>query len=232
MASLTEDDGTAFFAKFQIKNLDTNEVQVLDDFLDKTRTELMTFTPEDSASGWSVSIPESKQFQSVKRSTFIAYKIFVTNPHAKQVGSRTYSIYRRYSEFDNLFTALKKLEININLKLELPPRKWFGNLSEKIVQERREALEIFLNTILFYVNPAACPPLEDFFCSMNSESDMILTPEETAIAVSHVRFLSLEQGFGHFGMVADQLLQRRQDELVRSHLSGGTIDKVSYEDEL
>ena len=59
-----------------------------------------------------------------------------------------------------------------------------------------------------------------------------MTPEETAIAVSHVRFLSLEQGFGHFGMVADQLLQRRQDELVRSHLSGGTIDKVSYEDEL
>ena len=76
--------------------------------LANTKAKFSKLIPTDSKSGWSIAIPECKEFKAEKKS-FIAYRIFVTNPNIQNIDMKTYSIYRRYSEFDEL---VKKLKIN------------------------------------------------------------------------------------------------------------------------
>ena len=119
MAALTTDapnssDGSPteplydqFFAGFVVKNLDTGEsfhVDEIGSFLEKSK--LLTFE-NASVSGWTVSIPELKEFAPRGLKPFVAYRIYITNPDPSLVdGRRTFSVFRRYSDFVKLDQAV------------------------------------------------------------------------------------------------------------------------------
>ena len=92
-----------FFAGFKVKNLDTGEsfsIDEVENFLEKSK--LLTFE-NASVSGWTVSIPELKEFSPKGLKTFVAYRIFITNPDPTLLGGRrTFSVFRRYSDFVKL----------------------------------------------------------------------------------------------------------------------------------
>ncbi|XP_033103023.1 kinesin-like protein KIF16B isoform X2 [Anneissia japonica] len=64
--------------------------------------------------------------------------------------NETWIVYRRYSKFRELHEIMKKKYLEIGL-LEFPPKKLFGNKSEKVVFKRRGNLEDYLRNFI-----AAC----------------------------------------------------------------------------
>ncbi len=53
--------------------------------------------------------------------------------------------------------------------MELPPKKWFGSLSEDVIRERQIALEAYLNHLLRVVDPfefAALATFLDLFANV------------------------------------------------------------------
>ena len=46
--------------------------------------------------------------------------------------------------------------------VELPPKKWFGSLSEEVIRERQRALEAYLNHLLRIVDPLEYAALATF----------------------------------------------------------------------
>ena len=82
----------AFFQNFIVKNLDTGEsfhIDKVEDYLANTKAKFSKLIPTDSKSGWSIAIPECKEFKAEKKS-FIAYRIFVTNPNIKNAYIHAY----------------------------------------------------------------------------------------------------------------------------------------------
>lgn len=96
-----------FFAGFVVKNLDTGEsfhVDEIGSFLEKSK--LLTFESA-SVSGWTVSIPELKEFAPKGLKPFVSYRIYITNPDPSLLGGRrTFSVFRRYSDFVKLDQAV------------------------------------------------------------------------------------------------------------------------------
>ena len=99
-----------YFQNFVVKNLDTGEsfhVDEIGSFLKKSK--LLTFEGA-SVSGWTVSIPELKEFAPRGLKPFVAYRIYIPNPDPSLVGGRrTFSVFRRYSDFVKLDQAVRCL---------------------------------------------------------------------------------------------------------------------------
>lgn len=209
MAALTTDapnssDGSPteplydqFFAGFVVKNLDTGEsfhVDEIGSFLEKSK--LLTFE-NASVSGWTVSIPELKEFAPRGLKPFVAYRIYITNPDPSLVdGRRTFSVFRRYSDFVKLDQALRGQTTHA-LPLELPAKKWFNNRDQQFVKERKEALQAYLNAVLHLVKPSDCEALESFFSTTTTDTS-------TKELSENQRFLTLEQATKEFGLIPPQ----------------------------
>uniref|UniRef100_A0A2S2PD51 PX domain-containing protein kinase-like protein n=1 Tax=Schizaphis graminum TaxID=13262 RepID=A0A2S2PD51_SCHGA len=58
----------------------------------------------------------------------------------------TWKIFKRYSDFVKLQNMLYKLSPKINL--DLPPKKYIGNMDRKLVMQRQNALQSSLNTMV------------------------------------------------------------------------------------
>ncbi|XP_025106237.1 nischarin-like isoform X3 [Pomacea canaliculata] len=85
---------------------------------------------------------------------FTTYTIEVT------VGSYTWTVKHRYSEFYELhekLTAGYKLDKSL-----LPPKKLFGNQTESFIRKRQQDLQVYLQTVLHYLAHHA-PPALTFF---------------------------------------------------------------------
>ena len=110
-----------FFAGFVVKNLDTGEsfhVDEIGSFLEKSK--LLTFESA-SVSGWTVSIPELKEFAPKGLKPFVAYRIYITNPDPSLVGGRrTFSVFRRYSDFVKLDQAVSFMFMCCSVGLSFP----------------------------------------------------------------------------------------------------------------
>ena len=208
----------AFFQNFIVKNLDTGEsfhIDKVEDYLANTKAKFSKLIPTDSKSGWSIAIPECKEFKAEKKS-FIAYRIFVTNPNIQNIDMKTYSIYRRYSEFDELVKKLKKNNWHNTEKMgELPPKSWFGSMNDRAIKDRQEALQNFLNTLLYYIDPPSCRELDDFFCPNLSVSTSLLSPndEESMLDPESIRFMTLKEGAETFGMLLEPSILKKQEEI-------------------
>ncbi|XP_074640088.1 kinesin-like protein KIF16B [Tubulanus polymorphus] len=74
------------------------------------------------------------------------------------VNEDTWSIFRRYSKFRELHARLKHLYPDVTA-LAFPPKRFFGNRSEKIVAERRGQLESYLRNIIEICARHPCCPL-------------------------------------------------------------------------
>lgn len=52
----------------------------------------------------------------------------------------TWKIFKRYSDFVKLQNTLNKFSSKINL--DLPPKKYIGNMDRKLVMQRQNALQV------------------------------------------------------------------------------------------
>ena len=254
-AASTKAHEDAFFAKFIVKNLDTGEtfhVDQIETFLEKSS--LLTFAGE-SRSGWTVSIPEVKQFGvddddgdddddddddgnggggaggatrrrrrrgsssgSSGMKAFTAYRIYVTNP-AITKDRRTFSVYRRYSEFCKLDRQLREQGWGDRIKLDLPNKRWFNNMSETVVKQRQQALQAYLNALLHYCSPADCQPLNDFFSAAPTARDLV-SPSMSPLV--EPRFLTLAQATVEFGLLPPPQHEKAVLESMSASLSART----------
>lgn len=235
--SLVPDLQDQFLAKFVVKNLDTGEtfhVDQIESFL--RESSLLTFEGASASGGWSVAIPEVKQFGGSddsevdsgvvgangdssrrgrdRRSSssgggggnggsamkpFTAYKIFVTNPSIVK-DRRTFSMFRRYSEFCKLDRQLRDGGWGACIKLDLPNKRWFNNLSKTVVKQRQEALQAYLNALLHYVSPGKCAPLNDFFSqSASNPAAHLISPPLSPTA--EPRLMTLAEATVQFGLL-------------------------------
>lgn len=72
---------------------------------------------------------------------FQEYVIEVTRMGAQDC---TWKIFKRYSDFVKLQNMLNKLSSKIDL--DLPPKKYLGNMDRKLVIQRQNALQVIYNT--------------------------------------------------------------------------------------
>ncbi|XP_046335182.2 uncharacterized protein LOC124117384 isoform X3 [Haliotis rufescens] len=80
------------------------------------------------------------------------------------VGPYSWTVKHRYSDFHDLHDKLVstcKLDKNL-----LPPKKLFGNQSETFIKKRQGELEVYLQTVLYYLAHRV-PPILAFFLHFN-----------------------------------------------------------------
>ncbi|XP_067683735.1 nischarin-like isoform X2 [Haliotis asinina] len=80
------------------------------------------------------------------------------------VGPYSWTVKHRYSDFHELHDKLVstcKLDKNL-----LPPKKLFGNQSETFIKKRQGELEVYLQTVLYYLAHRV-PPILAFFLHFN-----------------------------------------------------------------
>ncbi|XP_014790736.1 nischarin isoform X5 [Octopus bimaculoides] len=80
------------------------------------------------------------------------------------IGPYTWCVRHRYSDFHDLHDKLvSTFKIDKSL---LPPKKLFGNQSETFIKKRQNDLEVYLQTILFYL-AQKIPPVLAYFLDFN-----------------------------------------------------------------
>ncbi|GAB1600647.1 nischarin isoform X4 [Argonauta hians] len=80
------------------------------------------------------------------------------------IGPYTWCVRHRYSDFHDLHDKLvSTFKIDKGL---LPPKKLFGNQSETFIKKRQNDLEVYLQTILFYL-AQKIPPILAYFLDFN-----------------------------------------------------------------
>ncbi|XP_076091391.1 nischarin-like isoform X2 [Mytilus galloprovincialis] len=83
------------------------------------------------------------------------------------VGTYTWTVKHRYSDFYELHEKLVS-QCKIDKTL-LPPKKLFGNQNETFIKKRQTELEIYLQTVLFYMTHKIASPLAAFLEFHNYE---------------------------------------------------------------
>lgn len=73
-------------------------------------------------------------------------------------GSEQWSVFRRYRRFRELhFYLLHKYDGVVSLPA-FPPKRWLGNRTEKLAEERRRALEQYLQAVVqLFQRVPSCP---------------------------------------------------------------------------
>ncbi|XP_023216750.1 uncharacterized protein LOC111619292 [Centruroides sculpturatus] len=94
-----------------------------------------------------------------ERTRFTVFKIRVEH----QPSGQTWFVFRRYTDFVRLNKKLKVLFKN--LRLVLPPKRWFGNNFDPIfLEDRLLGLQAYITNILKHKEISQCKLVRDFFC--------------------------------------------------------------------
>lgn len=92
------------------------------------------------ATNFLITIPHTKLHKSKPATgSFHLYEIHIT----MRQNLEHWSIWRRYSDFNKLHKSLLKTHPSV-CAVEFPPKKRFGNMNQKFVEERRQQLQIYL----------------------------------------------------------------------------------------
>ncbi|XP_065357592.1 sorting nexin-29 [Calliphora vicina] len=92
------------------------------------------------ATNFLITIPHTKLHKSKPATgSFHLYEIHIT----MRQNLEHWSIWRRYSDFNKLHKSLLKTHPSVS-SVEFPPKKRFGNMNLKFVEERRQQLQIYL----------------------------------------------------------------------------------------
>lgn len=83
-----------------------------------------------------------------------SFKEYVIEVTRTGVQDYTWKIFKRYSDFVKLQNMLFKMSSKINL--DLPPKKYIGNMDRKLVMQRQNALQV-----IYEITFEKCP----FICS-------------------------------------------------------------------
>ncbi|RHY23242.1 hypothetical protein DYB32_009264 [Aphanomyces invadans] len=115
-----------------------------------------TWTKDDIASNatFSLSIPSFHESTNESGAQHVVYAVVLETPH------HTFTVKKRYSEFDAFSSALQLKDI----VWELPPKTWFRLTQESALSDRRERLEsACVNLFLQRPHLALDPLVRDFF---------------------------------------------------------------------
>lgn len=92
------------------------------------------------ATNFLITIPHVKLQKSKHgASSYHLYEIHIT----MRQNLEHWSLWRRYSDFNNLHKSLLKTHPSVSA-VEFPPKKRFGNMNQRFVEERRQQLQIYL----------------------------------------------------------------------------------------
>ncbi|XP_068722424.1 sorting nexin-16-like [Montipora capricornis] len=92
-----------------------------------------------------------------ERQKFTVYKIEVKGP------SRSWFVFRRYTDFTRLNDRLK--DAYPNFQIRLPGKRWFkDNFDPEFIEERAKGLQFFINNVMNHAQICQSAEVEEFFC--------------------------------------------------------------------
>jgi len=143
-------------------------LQARDTTIGRLRDELVSLRgplpeDEDSVNDDSTSVTSSTT-DSIGHNSRVLVNIWIPTVFLKGSGSSVHHVYqvyvrirdvewnifRRYSQFYDLHKELRRKDPVLNA-FEFPPKKSVGNKSERFVEDRRKALQIYLRSIVNYL---------------------------------------------------------------------------------
>uniref|UniRef100_A0A182J7H1 Sorting nexin-29 n=1 Tax=Anopheles atroparvus TaxID=41427 RepID=A0A182J7H1_ANOAO len=133
------------------------ESRVAELSLENHRLRMLTRSNRLSVAFFSFSIPKAIQrtpSSGRTRRPYHVYEIRITpsGVSGSTVGNESWCIYRRYNEFYRLHRRLQK-EYPTVKTLDFPPKKKLGNMNADFVEQRRQRLQVYLNSLFVSVLP-------------------------------------------------------------------------------
>lgn len=155
------------------------------------------------------------------RTRYLFDKKFTQYEVSVSVSNMTWSVFRRYSEFETLHRKLSSAYRNVTLP-KLPGKRWTGNMTEKFLEERRLGLGTYLSGMLSRIRPATSVPIMEFLglltdhskeskrprvqadviCKMVKPGDLILFRTQGTLPALQRTVLSSE--YDHVGVVVSK----------------------------
>ncbi|KFB37259.1 hypothetical protein ZHAS_00004479 [Anopheles sinensis] len=133
------------------------ESRVAELSLENHRLRMLTRSNRLSIAFFSFSIPKAIQRtpgSSRTRRPYHVYEIRITpsGVSGSTSGNESWCVYRRYNEFYRLHRRLQK-EYPTVKTLDFPPKKKLGNMNADFVEQRRQRLQVYLNSLFVSVLP-------------------------------------------------------------------------------
>lgn len=134
------------------------EARVAELSLENHRLRMLTRSNRLSLMHFQISIPKAilRTPVSGRRREHYCYEIRIA-PTGNGATSECWSIFRRYSDFYRLHKRLQKEHPSVK-SLDFPPKKKIGNMNAQFVEQRRQRLQVYLNSLFITVLPeiSAC----------------------------------------------------------------------------
>ncbi|ESO09425.1 hypothetical protein HELRODRAFT_73826 [Helobdella robusta] len=119
--------------------------------------EKLFFLRSNSLSSQSMNLIIPAAFlQGSSKGPYHVYQIYI------KIRNEEWIIYRRYTDFFELHHSLKKY-FQIVKQFNFPPKKTFGKMDPKLVEDRRKGLEDYLRKVLFMLHEN-CPQFANSPC--------------------------------------------------------------------
>ncbi|XP_055617581.1 sorting nexin-29 [Toxorhynchites rutilus septentrionalis] len=135
------------------------EARVAELSLENNRLRMLTRSNRLSLMHFQICIPKAilRTPVSGHRRQHYCYEIRVTPTATGTNGGDCWSVFRRYSDFYRLHKTLQKEYPSVKT-LDFPPKKKFGNMNAQYVEQRRQRLQVYLNSLFITVLPevSAC----------------------------------------------------------------------------
>lgn len=142
------------------------EARVAELSLENHRLRMLTRPNRLSLMHFQIVIPKAilRTPVSGRRRAHYCYEIRISGPSATGPdnestggGGGCWSVFRRYSEFLRLHKRLQKEHPSVKT-LDFPPKKKIGNMNPQFVEQRRQRLQVYLNSLFITVLPevSAC----------------------------------------------------------------------------
>lgn len=144
-------------ASFVVKNLDTGDSFKIDEgkaakeALQTYLRSLSTFASTGKGRSFRVALRDTDEAQSLDGDTYTVYNIEVafTQGYFQETAlMKHWVVERRFKEFVELDLELRTLRAGAEKLPALPPKKWFGNKATAVVEQRKVALETWLEAML------------------------------------------------------------------------------------
>lgn len=140
------------------------EARVAELSLENHRLRMLTRSNRLSMMHFQISIPKAilRTPVSGRRREHYCYEIRISpngtaNNAPGSGASESWSVFRRYSEFHRLHKRLQKEYPSVRT-LDFPPKKKIGNMNAQFVEQRRQRLQVYLNSLFITTLPevSAC----------------------------------------------------------------------------
>ncbi|XP_058444266.1 sorting nexin-29 [Malaya genurostris] len=143
------------------------EARVAELSLENHRLRMLTRPNRLSLMHFQISIPKAilRTPISARRREHYCYEIRIA-PGSDRGANESWSVFRRYSDFYRLHKRLQREYPSVK-SLDFPPKKKIGNMNPQFVEQRRQRLQVYLNSLFIAVLP------EVSACSTRSQLEQV-----------------------------------------------------------